>query len=85
MYQHEKCSFTQTAVYSVSEVAVTISKVRCYKRFKTHMRQAGGVVGSNKPGFSPRRPVFVSRAKPKVNVVTVVYSCYSNSGCVVFF
>ena len=30
------------------------------------------------------RPVFMSPVKPKVDVVAVVYSCYSNSGCVVF-
>ena len=28
--------------------------------------------------LSPRIPVFVSRVKPKVNIVTVVYSCESN-------
>ena len=37
---------------------------------------------SNKP---PRRPVFVSHEKPKVNVVAIVYSCFFNSSCVVFF
>ena len=42
-------------------------------------------VASNKPRLSPRRPVFVSCVKLKVGVVTAIYSCYSNSGCVMFF
>ena len=35
---------------------------------------------SNKPGLSPRRLVFMSCMKPKVDVM----NCYSNSICVVF-
>ena len=45
-----------------------------------------GAVGEGRlGGLSPMRPVFVSHVKPKVDVVAVLYSCYSNSGCVVFF
>ena len=31
---------------------------------------------SNKPGLSPRRLVLVSRVKPNVDIVAVVYSCF---------
>ena len=55
----------KTVMYTVSDLAVTILKVRCYLMLKPHM-------GSNKPGLSARRPVFMSRVKPKVDVVAVV-------------
>ena len=46
-------------VYSVSNVAVTISKVRCYKKCKVQ------------EGRAPRRPVFMSHVKP-ITVAVVI-------------
>ena len=71
----------QTAVYSGSDVGVTISTVTCYKKLKPHT----GREPSTNPGLSPRRPVFMSHVEPKINIVAGVYSCFSNIGYVVFF
>lgn len=42
-------------------------------KFKKQQSKKGGC---NKPGLSPMRPALA--LNPMVDVVTVVYSCYSN-------
>ena len=68
---------TQQCIHS-SDVAVTILKVRSYKKFKTHLRCEGGeMVGwLQQTRTFTRRPVFVSHVKLKVDVVSVVYSWF---------
>ena len=68
-------------------LAINISRKQEYVsqhfwRDKCRGEQERWLGSSRKPGLSPRRPVSVSRVKPIVAVVAVVYSCYSNSGSV---
>ena len=65
---------------SVSDVVVATKKVRYYEKFKPH---TGGWVG--KVWQIQEARTFMSRVKLKVHIVVVVYSCFINSSCVVFF
>ena len=44
----------------------------------------GWWMGSTSTGLPVRRPVFVSHVKPKIDVIAVVYSCYSDNYVVSF-
>ena len=55
---------------------LTVTCFKSLRKEKVHEGWEGGEAnGSNKPGLYPRRPMFVSHVKPKINLVTVVYGC----------